>query len=179
MRSVTRTAVGLVRKVKPGAVITAAIWTFAIPGSLVWLYNLRTLQYLLSISNLAATPKLDIIWSAYTGSFYYLRDPIILTRAIFALAAGIEIAIILYVRNKDGTPIYWGKSKIMLFIAALFLVGAVSSLVTSYSAVTLTTDSTAIFLGIAGNITATVFVLYILVSQARSVLGPSKPKHKE
>ena len=177
MRSIIRTTWGYVRKISPSAIITAAIVAFIIPGTLVWLYNLRTLQFLLSIHELATTPKLDIIWSAYTGSFYYLRDPIILTRAIFAVAAGIEIAVILYVRNKDGSPIYWGKSKILLFISALILVGAVSSLVTSYSAVTLTTNSAAVLFGVIGNITATVFVLYILISQAKSILV--YPKHSK
>ncbi|HEV2412478.1 MAG TPA: hypothetical protein VGS28_01575 [Candidatus Saccharimonadales bacterium] len=172
IRAVSRS----VRRIKPIAVVTGLIAIFLIPGTLVWLYNLRTLQYILSIGDLAMTTKLNIIWSAYTSSFYYFHDPIVLTRAIFAVVAGIEMAVIIHVKNSDGTPIHWGRNKIMLFIASLFLVGAVSSLVTSYSAVTLTTDTMAVLLGVMGNIAATLFVIYILASQAKSILWQPRKK---
>jgi hypothetical protein len=151
---------------RPQYFVLAIVAIFLIPGTLIWLFDLRSLAYILSVTQLSLPERLSYIGSAYTNSFCYFNDPFVLTRALYALFGGIECSVLVYLFGGHGSHVSWQDRKVMHFIASLFIIGVIASLSSSFSSTSTSYGFSSINFGITGSVIAIALVIYVLFRQA-------------
>jgi hypothetical protein len=86
----------------PAYAMVAILSGLTVLGVLVWLFSFDTLLYVLTLSNYPASEKVNYFLSPYANSFgYFFRDPVVASRLIFSVLAGINIALYIYIRKHE------------------------------------------------------------------------------
>lgn len=131
---------------------------------LIWLFDSAQLVYVFGLDQPMAL-KWQFFFSAYRNTFIYLDNPIVFTRLIFSLLAGITVALAMYTRHQ--TPKKQFRKGADGGVAALIGAGCVTcgtSLLAPFFAifgVALTTTAAA-WLGIAANSIGIVLLFYAI-----------------
>ena len=87
------------------ALLTAASAVLVL-SVLIWFFNFDTLLYVVGLPNYAIGDKSSFFLSAYTNSIlYFFRDPVVFTRVIFSLLAGVTIALYFFIRQHQQTTV--------------------------------------------------------------------------
>jgi hypothetical protein len=153
--------------------ILVALLTLSV---LIWLFALESLVHVLTLPGLAASEKALFVLSAYTNSLLYIDDPIVFTRVVFAILAGISFAMYWFIRShRHDTKM---RRNLGGFTVALASAGCVACgtsllapLLTALGASLSVTAS--ISIGVAGNVIGIMLMLYAIRGLSVQVNGAS------
>lgn len=157
-------AIGKVLKI-PKYGLVAFVSAFAVLGILIWIFHLPELWYVIALDNFPASEKTAFLFSGYRNTLLYVHEPLIFTRVVFSLLAGINIALYWFIRKREQTA----KARRGLggFVAAVVGSGCITcgtSLLSPVlgSSVGFASASYTSSLGLLGNIIGIVLMLYSL-----------------
>jgi hypothetical protein len=132
---------------------------------LIWLFAFEALVYVLTLPGLAAGDKALFVLSAYTNSLLYIDDPIVFTRVVFAILAGISFGMYWLIRSHRQVakiPRNLGGFTVAL-VSAGCVACSTSLLAPLLAALGASLSVTAsISIGVAGNVIGIILMLYAI-----------------
>lgn len=85
---------------KPTYTLITLVSGLIVLGTLIWFFSFDTLLYLVGLPNYPISDKLSYFFSGYTNSaLYFFRDPVVFTRVVFSVLAGINIGLYVFIRK--------------------------------------------------------------------------------
>lgn len=87
----------------PKYALIAIISTISVLAVLVWLFSFDTLLYVISLPSYPERDKFNFFISPFVDTAKYVyRDPVVASRQVFSILAGINLAMFLYIRKSTG-----------------------------------------------------------------------------
>lgn len=132
---------------------------------LIWIFHLPELFYVINLPGFPLSEKLLFGLSGYTNTLLFIHEPLVFTRVVFSLLAGMSVALYVFIRKHEQTV--KARKGLGGFAAALLGSGCIvcgtsllSPVLGSTAAFASASLSTA--LGVAANAIGIMLMLYSL-----------------